>query len=95
MAESGFVEGRSVGPSIVGPIVDPDRLAPMADELVRRDLRVSPCSGRCGHQAQFAPLRLSACSWFGEVTFIGTSLKRETRRFLPFAGPLSRSFFHA
>ena len=48
-----------------------------------------------GQQDQFAPLRLSACSWFGEVTFIGTSLKRETRRFLPFAGPLSRSFFHA
>ena len=39
-----------------------------------------------GHQDQFAPLRLSACYWFGELTFIGTSLERETRRFLPFAG---------
>src|SRR6516165_4098645 len=29
---------------------------------------------------------LSACYWFGELTFIGTSLERETRRFLPFAG---------
>src|SRR5262249_8507681 len=30
-------------------------------------------------------LRLSACCWFGELTFIETSLERETRRFLPYA----------
>jgi hypothetical protein len=35
-----------------------------------------------GDQDQIAPLRLSACCWFGELTFIETSLERETRRFL-------------
>ena len=48
-----------------------------------------------GHQDQFAPLRLSACYWFGELTFIGTSLERETCRFLPFAGSALAVFFHA